>query len=321
MQETFAILNLNGYRKSPQISFEDYILWRDLIQERLGIFLKEKQSEFLQNRLWRRMRQLSVREHRDYYELVNRETHYDGEWRELIELLVNCESSFFRDFSTFEALMDNVLPELAEICLQRGDHLLTMWSAGCSRGQEAYSLAMACAQVFGDEGDFGISVTGTDISLDALTRAMKGEYTSSEIRHMSHSFIEKFLTQVKNGGDSQKEIGRRSGALKRHQFRHRVKENIRRNVEFGFMNLCDVMDYWIPLQHVIFCQNVLIYFRLQGRAETILMLLKNLKPGGYLFLAPGEALGIEVRGATPVRFKDIQVYKRNEEAVDVQICQ
>jgi chemotaxis methyl-accepting protein methylase len=265
------------------------------------------------------MRKLSIDDYREYYSLIKRDHTYLGEWGELIELLVNCESSFFRDIGAFETLMDELFPELVETCSQRRDQSLAMWSAGCSRGQEAYSLAMACAETYGNREPLAIRVTGTDVSINALARATTGEYSYSDVRHMGQTLIDKYMKLSTIDGDCKKENGQQSTALNKHLARYRVRENISRKVEFGFLNLNDFSDYWVPLQDLIFCQNVLIYFSLQGRAQTISMLLDHLKPDGYLFLTPGDAVGMKVRGATVFRFKDIQVYKRHEEGVDVQI--
>lgn len=299
----------------------EYILWRDLIQKKVGLHLKENKQDFLQKRLWERMSQLSVRTYAEYYDLITTDDDKQREWEKLVELLVNCQSSFFRHIPAFDALMDTVLPELANRRLQKGDQVLSMWSAGCSRGQEAYSLAMAFVHVFGCRKDLRVHVTGTDISFNALERAQKGEYFLSELRDMHPTFRDRYMTRVDGNNDLQLVNPGAHGALLNNRVRYRVNENIRTCVQFALMNLSDPTGYWIPLQDVIFCQNVLLYFSVQNRADTVLRLLNHLKPGGYLFPASGEALGLKVNGATTVRFKDTLAYRRNEEAVNVQIIQ
>jgi chemotaxis methyl-accepting protein methylase len=292
-----------------------------LIQDKVGLCLKDNQMGFLEKRLWKRMNHLSINDYGVYYNLITEGNGSGNEWGLLVELIVNCESGFFRDVPTFDALMDRVLPELVREISQRGDQWLSMWSAGCSRGQEAYSLAMAFAHLYGDEGDIRLRVIGTDISLNALARAIKGEYSSAEIRNLHPSFRDKYMTHMKNANNYRSLNGHEDGAFTKHLVRYRVKDEIRKHVQFEFMNLNKPSYRWVFLQDVIFCQNVLIYFDLQDRARTILMLLRQLKPSGYLFLASGENMGLKVRGADIIRFEEILAYKRNKEAIDVQIVQ
>ena len=300
---------------------DDYLQWRTFIQKQIGLNIKESQLDFLERRLWDRMKRLPVDSYRDYYKYVTEEDNIHHEWEQLIELLVNCESSFFRHMPTFEALMDEVLPELADKRLARANPCLSIWSAGCAKGQEAYSLALASAQLFDDEGGIKVRVTGTDISLRALARAQIGEYTCSDVREVHPSLIDRYFTRMENGGSRILSTDANDANLSRFKVRYRVNENVRKNVHFSYLNLNDPGSYRVSMQDVIFCQNVLIYFRAQDRAKAITMLLKYLRPGGYLFLTSAEALEVMIDGAHVVPFKDTLVYKRNEEAINVQVDQ
>jgi chemotaxis methyl-accepting protein methylase len=314
-------LTLKRYRTGPQLSVEEFIPWRDLIQERTGLYLREHQLDFLARRLWRRMRELSLHRYGDYYSLASTRPAGHDEWKALMELIVNCESGFFRDVGAFEALMERVLPELIQEIHSRGDTRLSMWSAGCSRGQEAYSLAMAFAEVHGEREGITHRVIGTDISRNALARARSGQYSFAEVRTMHPSFRQRYMIPVACANNTRVVHGHTQQALARHLVRYAVREDIRKSVHFGLMNLTDPPSYWVPLQDVIFCQNVLMYFSPEDRARTTSLLLEQLRPGGYLFLSSGENVGVRVRGAGTVRFKEILGYKRNKEAVDVQLDQ
>jgi chemotaxis methyl-accepting protein methylase len=298
-----------------------FLLWRDLVQERVGLYLKESQSNYLSKRLWQRMRQLSINDYGDYYNLINQGHNKDEEWEQLVELVVNCESSFFRDVPAFAALMGNVFPGLLTKMDKEGDRSFSMWSAGCARGQEAYSLAMAFAHVYGEKGPIGLRVLGTDISLKALSRATKGEYSLAETDNMDPLLREKYMIRIDTPSHSQSSTNPENHLLARHRVRYRVREEIRRSVHFGFMNLNRPTNHSISMQDVILCQNVLIYFSHQDRAKTIALLLGHLKPGGYLFLSPGENMGVKAYGADIVRFEDISAYRRNKENINVQIAQ
>ena len=264
------------------------------------------------------MRSLSIPDYCEYYALLTENDHHGREWQNLTELLVNCESGFLRHEPSYEALMQHVLPMLVKERIERGVSSLFMWSAGCSKGQEAYSMAMCFAQVFGHKGGLKAHITGTDISQNALTRARTGEYSSFEIRNMPQSFKDRYM--ITKNRDQGPHGAQETAVLYRHRPLYRIKKMVRDHVRFGFLNLNSPNDFWVSMQDVIFCQNVLIYFGRPDRARVIQSLLNRLKPGGYLFLAPGEATGIEMKGAGLAPFKDATAYRRNKEPIHVRVA-
>ena len=306
----------DSYDKSPQMSDEEYLRWRNLIQERMGLCIRETRMDFLKRRLWERMRYLTIPNYRDYYEFILRKDQNRTEWQHLLELLVNCQSAFFRHLPSYDALMNTVLPEIAKKYFPQKQTLF-FWSVGCSRGQETYSLSMAFHHALGQHSNLDASVIGTDISFRALERARKAEYSFLEVRDMPDIFREKYMTEL---GKSDAREGK-SILLNKHLVKYRVNDHLRKPVTFRFFNLNLPNNQDIPIQDIIFCQNVFIYFGIEDRAKSILLLLKHLKPGGYLFLGPGEAVGIRVSGATLTHFKDTLCYKRTREEVHVQITQ
>ena len=304
-----------------QISYEKYVLWRDLIQQRIGLHIRENQLDFLGRRLRERMHFLSMRNYLEYYNFLTIGDKNQQEWQQLLELLVNWESGFLRHLPSYNALRDRVFPEFEKGRLGRGDNLLFMWSAGCSRGQEAYSMAMCFDRIFGGKGNCELRITGTDISRNSLKRAKKGEYSFFEVRDMPQSFRDRYMTPIGKSNLTGEPKTQDGFVFPKLRLRYRVKESVRKDVNFGFLNLNNPADCWVSIQDVIFCQNVLIYFRVQDRARIILMLLKALRPGGYLFLAPGEGVGLKVEGAAVERFKDTLAYKRNSrEVVHVRVA-
>ncbi len=303
----------NDSDKYPQLSDEEYRKWRALIQERMGLSIRESRTDFLKRRLWERMRHLTLNSYGAYHEFILTKDPNHREWQNLLELLVNCQSSFFRHLPSFDALMNTVLPEIAK---NRSSNI-AMWSVGCSRGQEAYSLAMAFHHVLGAKPQCELTITATDISFSALERAKKAEYSFLEVRDMPDTFREKYMTETgKSGTGDGKSI-----LVNKHLVRYVVNSEIRKAVSFRFFNLNSSGDFDLPLQDIIFCQNVFIYFSVDDRAKSISVLLKYLKPGGYLFLGPGEAVGIKITGATQMYFKDTLCYKRTSEEVHVRITQ
>lgn len=364
---------------SPELSDDDYFLWRDLIRKKIGLNIRQNgwpnKETFLKRRLAGRMKELAIRTYRDYFDYVtgtaqgglpdklsgqwsnyedskDPKSFNDMEWQKLAALLMNHQSSFFRHSPSFDALMTDVLPEFLENFeaeknkADTKNNDLFMWSAGCSKGQEAYSLAMAFDRISNKLFDRPeLTVFATDISPDALYQAEKGDYSFLEIRDMPSGFRDEYMIRylpgkknsiIKKEADN-KDSDKRMAVLRKHGFRYRVADSIKKYVRFGKSNLMSAPDkkdseqqslensrYCLPGANnidIIFCHNVLIYFNIEDRAKTISNLLFHLKPGGYLFLAPGENAGIRVGGASVVHFKETLSYRRNEEAVDVHVIQ
>lgn len=288
-------------------------LWQDLIRQRCGLHFSESRLRFLRQSLWERMCAHDMRSYQEYYEYVT--VHPDGrrEWKALLDLLLNHETGFFRHLPSFEALRGHVLPGLL-----RDDHreeTITMWSAGCSMGQEPYSLAMAflehttaCFLPRGLRGaretslPWRVKVTGSDISPRALEKARHGRYKPHEIRTLPAQYRQQYFTELSEG----------------HNLLYQVIPQVQALVDFTYVNLHDLGSFPpFPLPgkrsggfDVIFCQNVLIYFQREQRVAVVERLCQYLRPGGYLFLGPAEVVGLQLPGVRAVRIVDALIYQR-----------
>ena len=181
-------------------------------------------------------------------------------------------------------------------------------------------MAMCFSQVIDHKRVLKVRITGTDVSRNALKKARRGEYSSFEIRNMPQSFKDRYMTPKNRDQGFGPHESQETAVFRRHRPLYYVKKTVRNHVRFGFLNLIRPKDFWVSMQDVIFCQNVLIYFTRQDRARVIQGLLNRLKPYGYLFLAPGEATGIKIKGAGLAPFKDATAYIRNKEPIHVGIA-
>ena len=269
-------------------------LWQELIRDRCGQSFSKPRLRVLRQALWQRMSQRGILSYTNYYHYVA--FHHEGpnEWPELLDLLLNKETSFFRHTPSFDALMKHVLPELKRVKYQRGENSLRLWSAGCSTGQEAYSLAMACQGAEGTRG-WKIQVLGTDLSTRALERAREARYRPHESRFVPDSLAGRFVRIEEEA----------------HGVTYQVTDEICSLVEFASLNL-SAAEYPVPLQDVVFCQNVLIYFQPEDRVGIARKLCARLNRGGYLFLAPAEAVGLRLPGIVPVSLDNAMIYQRVE---------
>jgi chemotaxis methyl-accepting protein methylase len=290
-------------------------VWRDFIRQRSGLDYTPNRLHFMQQRLWERMCRRRATSYSEYYHHVAYSSEGEVEWQELLETLVNRETGFFRHQPSYDALMGTVLPRLMAEPERQLTRRLALWSAGCSTGQEAYSLAMAFLEVAqasnrppawpagatqpADTADWQVLVYGSDISPRALERARRGRYRDYEVRFMPEQYRRRYLAA--------EDDGRRGTA-------YRVIDPVAQRVSFGHTNLAAPDSYPAAAQDVIFCQNVLIYFQPADRIEVVRRLVGRLCPGGYLFLAPAEVVGLRLPGVQPVRLADVLLYQRQPEA-------
>ena len=264
----------------PELSLPEGRLWCELIERRCGVFFPESQWRRLRRGLWDRMQAASIPSYSHYYCLLT-EDRWQPEWARLLEGLLNPETSFFRHQPSFKALR--------AILGERGGSLsepCSLWSAGCSTGEEAYSLAMTALTATGAAG-----VVGSDLSPGALARARSGIFSGRQITGVPVAWRPRFLSEARAG-----------------QFE--VSSGLRQCVRFEPFHLLDPGTYPRREFDVIFCFNVLIYFRRPARQEALTGLLGRLKPGGHLFLAPGESAGLALAGAGPMCVEGTQVWRR-----------
>lgn len=208
----------------------------------------------------------------------------------LVDALTTNETLFFRDRSPFDALRENILPELRKQSAVRRPRL-RIWSAACSTGQEPYSIAMTLIDCLPDLNQWDVSILATDISQDALQRARSGIYASHEIdRGLSHQVRDRFFT--------------------RHGDKWAIQPEIRRMVRFEVQNLHRPPVNPGPFD-VIFCRNVAIYFKADLRKALFERLTSVLTPDGYLFVGCSESLHDLGTRFKPIRLKQATCYRPN----------
>jgi chemotaxis protein methyltransferase CheR len=248
--------------RSPEIE-----LFRTLLSSHLGIDFGRQQPIFLETRLRRRMMEAGARSLYEYYRMVAP----GGNPREL-ELLVNDvaihETSFFRNPAQFELLQKVVLPERVSVRLRSGERRLQIWSAGCSTGQEPYSVAITLAEsvVLPERWDLGL--LASDAASRAVEQARRGRYTGVQVEGLSQARRQRFFERR---GDA-----------------YTVRPWVRRGLEFRQGNVLSGPP-WGGFD-VVFCRNVMIYFDRQRQKRLAEVLEAAVTPGGYLFLGHTESL-------------------------------
>lgn len=262
-----------------------------LVFERSGIDLARNQKAHLELALTERIAAARAKDVEAYKELLGRDKDGDAEFVSFIDLLVVQETSFFRTMAHFDALRARILPDILRD--ERREKVIRLWSAGCASGPEPYSLAITLLEAVGLRPGWRTEVYATDIGVSALDEAKAAVYEERIVRKAPPEIRERYFTKE---GD-----------------RFRVVPAVRSMVEFRRHNL--MQDDYPKDVDVIFCRNVLIYFRADSRARILAGFHAALRPGGYLFLGHSESLRDHGETWEPVWFEGGFGYRRRETSI------
>ena len=256
----------------PQLRAEEYRLLRDLFAERLGLFFGPELRSSLERRLRERLDVRGLGSFADYYQLLKYSASAAEEWDEAGELLTTNETYFFREDYQLRAFQQEVLPLLAQAQRKR----IQIWSAGCSTGEEAYTIAMLVLDsgLFQPSNEWEIRVQGSDLSKKCIAAARRGVYGPSSFRTTTDELRQRWFVNVP--GEASK-LG--------------VAAAARALCHFAQMNLLDEeRTHLVGRCDVIFCRNVVLYFDAPARRRVIDMFYERLVPGGVLLLGHAESL-------------------------------
>jgi chemotaxis protein methyltransferase CheR len=274
------------------LSEEEFRLLRDLIHERFGIYFDDNQRPSLRSRLTGRLASLGLFSFEDYYHYLRFGPQRADELQRMVTHLTNNETYFYREMPQLQVFAETVLRSIKDAKASGADRSLRILSAGCSTGEEAYTLAM----IIYDSGQFfwswDVRVIGMDVDSVALDKARRAVYHHNSFRSLSPAVKARHFVPAA-GGAAQ------------------VKDSIRRLVAFRSGNIVDPAGYvGLPLLDVIFCRNVLIYFSDAMILKVVHLFHDALVPGGYLFLGHAESLSRITDLFTPIRFQGAMVYRK-----------
>lgn len=277
---------------NSDLSKRDYARLRDLVYQQTGIVLGSEKRTMLEGRIRRRLRELNLSSFGSYCDYLFSHQGLKDELVSFIDVVTTNKTDFFREPRHFEFLASKALPELSAGML--AGRPLSIWSAGCSTGEEPYTLAMVLSEYALAHATFRFRILATDVSTQVLRKAALGIYTSDDVEPVPPALRRRYLMR-----------GRESGST-----RVRVIPELRRLVEFQRLNFMEP-DYGpVKKAHVIFCRNVLIYFDRPTQEELLQKLCLHLLPGGYLFVGHAETLHDMDLPLAPVA---PALYKRTDE--------
>ncbi|WP_407925973.1 CheR family methyltransferase [Halopseudomonas xiamenensis] len=272
----------------PDMDGAQFRQWQALLEQRTGVCVSQQRQAYLQTSLGARMRELGIGDYQAYYEHITAGIDGALEWSALIEWLTVRETSFMRHRASYDCVAQFLAGRLSG---SRGP--LQLWSVGCASGEEAYSLAIimeqALAQAGQDRRDYGI--WASDISQRALDQARLGHYAAGRLGGLTGAEVEQWLQPLQGG-------------------QYRVAPALRDRVCFTRLNILELAQAPIRDLDIIFCQNLLIYFRRWRRRNLLNQLALRLAPGGMLVIGPGEIMDWNNPLLEPVADDRVQAYRR-----------
>ncbi len=274
-------------QSAPRLTDQQFDQWSKLLEERAGIFLGDHQRVFLQTQVAMRMRELGQDDYSSYYRRVLDGVSGMVEWSVLIDRLVVKETSFFRHKPSINAVCNHLQQRINNQAL---DSSYDVWSVGCASGEEPYSLAMIINDCFEyARMDPYYGVTATDISSAALALARKGTYSPRKLENLESHFRQRYFTPTADG-------------------KFQINTRLQDRVCFNKANVLNIKEMPSVKLDVIFCQNVLVYFRRWLRQEIMNTFVERMKPGGLLIVGLGEVVEWNHPRMQRLAVDDVQAY-------------
>jgi chemotaxis protein methyltransferase CheR len=259
------------------------------IYRKLGLHFDDKKDYFLKTRVAKRMAALGIDDPDDYVFMVSYADTNGLEMQELANLVTTNETYMFREYDQLQGFANYCLPEVLSAKQDRGDKTLRIWCAGCSSGEEAYTLAMILQEVFPQSQSWDCKIVATDIDENMLRKVVAARYGQRSVNDVPQEYKDKYL--IAEGEEYV--VRRRTAAL----------------VEARHLNLNDRMALRAMRGFdFIFCRNVLIYFDDLSRKSVVDHFYNALNPGGYIFLGHSESIGRVTTAFTLRRFENHLVY-------------
>jgi len=255
-----------------EMSESDYTNFSTLIYRKAGINLHEGKKGLLKARLTKYLRKTRYRSLEEYYQcLMNDDT--GEEMVHLLDVISTNLTYFFREPKHYDFLRGKALPQVAEICKNLNKRAIRVWSAGCSSGEEAYSLGIVLNEFIGPQEGIQIQILATDISTRVLKKASDGIYEKEKLEKIPYDLKSRYF---------QRGINKRSGYF-------RVKPQLRKLISFKRLNLIEPFPPGNTF-HIIFCRNVMIYFDKQTQARIVEKFYGALEKEGFFFIGHSESL-------------------------------
>ncbi len=254
-----------------KLTVEEFIKLRNIIYDKAGIFFETKKIYFFNKRLEKRMEELSLTDVEEYCNILKYKDRSGQEIQTILNLMTTNETYFYREENQLNVFRDYCLPEVLDYKRKAHNHRLKIWCAGCSSGEEAYTLAILLREKLIDLQSWQVELLAGDIDTDVLKIAREGLYPQRAIRFVTPYILSKYFT---NSGDN-----------------YQVIPVVKQMVQFQHLNLMDSLKMRLVRNvDFVFCRNVLIYFDDVSRKSVVANFYDSLNPGGYIYLGYSESI-------------------------------
>jgi chemotaxis protein methyltransferase CheR len=247
----------------------EFRLFTNFLRRRCGLHFSDETRFLVEKRLARRIHEADFGSFASYFYQLRNGPNAEAEFSEIVDILTTNETYFFRERSQLSALVEEIIPEMLSRQLN-SRRPISIWSAGCSSGEEPFSVAIMGLEA-GLVPGHDFRVYASDISRAVLSRARRGIYREASFREADESTRQRYFAQ-------------KDGLT-------RISDSIKRHVDFVHMNLLDLSKVaLLGEMDVILCRNVIIYFDLETKKRVLKTFHDKLRPGGYLLLGHSESL-------------------------------
>ncbi len=255
-----------------KLAVEEFIKLRNIVYDRAGIYFETNKIYFVKKRIEKRMEALNLQQVEEYVAKLKFKDKFGQEMQQLLNLMTTNETYFFREELQLKVFEQHCLPDVLN---RKGDtplKQLKIWSAGCSSGEEAYTIAIILREKFPDiVANAKLSIYATDIDTEILEKAQQGIYNQRSVRFVPPHLLSRYFTKM---GEN-----------------YAVTPSLKEMVEFRHMNLMNGLKMRIMRSmDFIFCRNVLIYFDDTSRKSVVANFYDSLNPGGYIYLGHSESI-------------------------------
>lgn len=256
-----------------ELSKREFDLFRKLVYEKSGINLNNGKLELVRTRLSKRLRQLDIPTFKEYYRLVSQHPDH-SEIVHMLDAISTNQTSFFRESNHFTFLNQIALPRLLEEKEKKSDRAFRIWSAGCSSGEEPYSIAITMMEFLKNYPAYEIKILATDLSIQVLNKAAMGIYEKDRLKDIPSLMVKQYFRRGEN---------KWKGFCK-------VKPELSKIIQFKRFNLMENNFSFSSSFDIIFCRNVMIYFDKKTQEQLVSKYYSVLKPGCYFFIGHSESL-------------------------------
>ncbi|HPW69950.1 MAG TPA: protein-glutamate O-methyltransferase [Deltaproteobacteria bacterium] len=258
------------FNQSLDLSDKEFQLFQEIIYRETGIHMSDKKRKLIVARLSKRLRALNLSTFTEYYNYLNESPQADDEIVNLVNRVTTNKTDFFRERHHFDFLSRELYPRIIAESRATGVRRLRIWSAGCSSGEEPYTLAMVTLDAFKGERGWDIKILATDLDTEVLQKAVTGVYPTQATSPVPKEFLHKYF-------------------IRKGEY-YEVGNALRSMVVFRKLNL---MNEAFPMKNpfdIIFCRNVIIYFDTKTKEELLKKFHRHLKAKGHIFIGHSESL-------------------------------